>query len=353
MSGFAAPSIRAPSGFDAPKAIYYVLPLGEVDEAHARFACEAITRAHRLHCVILRARPVPSQALDRRRFQYDADRIVEGLFEQLPGDGMGMMALTNADLFEAGKSHFVFGLASLVDRVGIVSLARYRGPWWGEQENRARFFERAYKVIIHEVAHTLGLGHCPNPHCAMREDATLKALDESPRRFCKRCQATLKQSLSPDPGRWHYLRAHSHLNRAQLAQAVFHFERAAEIHPSDPRVLNDLGVAYLRRGDQARALWYLREAQRIAPLFPNARYNEGLIFLAARDPQRAEIAFERALEVDPAWSLAHRQLGELYHSEGRPSRALAHFEAYLQRYDDSDIEARVKMIKGGGAPAQP
>ncbi|MBU0553835.1 tetratricopeptide repeat protein [Myxococcota bacterium] len=330
-----------------------MLPLGEVDPAHVRFTCEAIRQTHHLQCVALRPHPLPSKALDRRRFQYDADIIVEGLFERLPGDGAGLLAITNSDLFEAGKSHFVFGLASLVDRVGIVSLARYRGAWWGEQENPARFYERAYKVIIHEVSHTLGLGHCPNPHCAMREDATLEALDDSPRRFCKRCQAALERNAKPEPGRWHYLRGHSHLNRAQLSQAVFHFERAAEIHPDDPRVLNDLGVAYLRRGDPSRALWCFRRAEDIAPRFPNARYNEGLIFLAAQDPKEAKVAFERALEVDPEWSLAHRQLGELYQSEGRPERALAHFEAYLRRHQDEAVEAQVKMIKGGGEAPLP
>ncbi len=341
---------EAPDLLSAPS--YYVQPVGTVAAEHARYACRVIAEAFEVRCKVQRTLPLPRRAFNARRNQYDADRLVKELFDELPADAVGLMALTNADLFDAGRTRFVFGLASLVDHVGVVSMARYRGQWWGHDEDRGRFYERLYKVLVHEAGHTLGLGHCPNRHCAMRDDTTLADLDASPRHFCERCRAAAEEGRASGPGtvRFHYTRAHGHLLRAQFARAVYHFERAVELDEGDPRLLNDLGVAYLRRGDRARALWSFRHAQRMDPGFAYAWYNEGLVFLSAADARSARTAFEQALEADPNWPLAHRQLGYLYaEAFTDPEAALRHFEAYLDTHgDDALVEERVRMIKGGG-----
>ncbi len=332
--------------------VYYVLPLGDVAPEHARYACRTIRDRFDVRCKVLRARPLPRRAFDARRNQYDADRLVQRLFNELPRDGAGLVGLTNGDLFDAGRSRFVFGLASLVDHVGVVSLARYRGHWWGRADVRARFYERFFKVLVHEVGHTLGLGHCPNRHCAMRDDTTLADLDGSPKRFCERCRGLAARGRAQGPGTvgWHYTRGHAHLQRGQFARAVYHLERAVELGPDVARVNNDLGVAYLRRGDRARALWQFRHAARLDPDFAYARYNEGLVFVAAGDPRTARDAFEAAVSIDPGWALAHRQLGYLYSEViGDPDAAVAHFEAYLAAHgDDTLVAERIRMIKGGG-----
>lgn len=336
--------------------VYYVISYGSVAAEHLRFACDAIEELFEIRCRVLRQRPLPPRTLDKARHQYNADQLVKGLFDELPSDAVGLMAITNADLFEPNRSRFVFGLASLVDHVGVVSLARYRGTWWGKSTDRTEFYERFYKVLIHEVGHTLGVGHCANRRCAMRDDRSLKDLDTSPQRFCAVCRQGIKVGRERVPGTamWHYMRGHSHLDRGQFARAVLHFERAVEASPANAQMLNDLGVALLRRGDRARALWHFREASALEPGFINALYNEGLVFVSAGDAGMARLAFEQVVATDAEWGLAHRQLGVLFQEAfNDQDRALEHFEAYLATHVDPAIEGRIKMIKGGGEASKP
>lgn len=333
---------------------YYVRPLGDVDPAQTRFACQTIRERFKLDCQVLRAHPLPRAALDAARAQYDADALIDALFRRAPEDAVGLVGITNADLFDTRHGRFVFGLASLIDRVAVVSLARYRGSWWGQSLDPRRFRDRYYKVVVHEVGHTLGLRHCERQVCAMRDDADIHALDASPRRFCSACRAAASEGARLGPGSpgWHYTRGHAHLHRGQFAQAVLHLEQAVELMPGDPRIANDLGVAYLRRGDRARALWQFRHATLLDPLFANSRYNEGLVFLGAGAVDAARLAFEHTLSVDPGWGLAHRQLGQIYQEHlADQGRALSHYAAYLDTHaDDFDIAERVRLIKGGGSP---
>jgi archaemetzincin len=333
---------------------YYVRPLGDVEAEQARFACQSIKERFKVDCVVLRAHPLPAKALNRRRHQYDAGALLDSLFRKAPDDAVGLVGVTNADLFDTRHGRFVFGLASLIDRVAVVSLARYRGSWWGQSFDPEHFAARYYKVLVHEVAHTLGLQHCERRTCAMRDDADIAALDASPRQFCSACQAAAAEGARlgyGSPG-WHYTRGHAHLHRGQFAQAVSHFELAADRMPDDPRIANDLGVAHLRRGDRAKALWLFRHAARLDPDFPNPRYNEGLVFLGAGAVDQARLAFEATLAIDAGWGMAHRQLGMIFQEFlQKPDKAVAHYDAYLDAHaDDYDVAERVRLIKGGGRP---
>jgi archaemetzincin len=336
-------------------AAYYVRALGPVAPDQLRYACRVIREKFSMPCRVMRAWPLPSSGLDLARNQYDADRLIDLVFRDLPPDGIGLIAITNADLREGARHHFVFGLASLVDHVGLVSLARLRETWWGSAPEPAIFRDRFYKVLIHEVGHTLGVPHCDDDRCAMRDDRVLADLDESPRRFCARCRAQLRSGVAQAPGtaRWHYLRGHSHLNRAELARAVYHFQRAVDIAPDNARHHNDLGVAYLRRGDRARALWCFRHAARLDREFAMAHYNEGLIHVGTGDAAMARRAFDAAARRAPGWAPPHRELGYLYAGAlAEPDRAVEHFEQYIVAAgEDPSVLEKLRLIKGGTVPA--
>lgn len=353
-----SPPIVPEGAWQARKAgsqpVYYVRAVGPVADHHAEFTCEVIREVFHIRCHIMPTLPLPAGAFDVERNQHDADALIDGLFRGIPDNAVGLMGITNADLYENGSGRFVFGLASVVDRVGVISLARYRGRWWDNPDDPVRFHELLYKVVIHEVGHTLGVqDHCPDTHCAMREDRTLEDLVESPSRICHRCWGRIRQGIRQTPGTAasHYLRGHSLMNRGQITEAVRHFEQAARLFPEDARFQNDLGVAYLRVNDRARALLHFREAARLNPEFPNPRFNESLIFASVGDVPMARRALEQALIADPDWALAHKHLGQLYlDALGDPERAAEHFERYLAAAGhDPLVESHLRVIKGGGA----
>jgi Flp pilus assembly protein TadD len=56
-------------------------------------------------------------------------------------------------------------------------------------------------------------------------------------------------------------------------EALFRFEKAAEIHPDDPQVQNDLAVAYESVGDTTHALAAYKRALELAPNDPKIKRN--------------------------------------------------------------------------------
>src|SRR5690606_37557080 len=78
----------------------------------------------------------------------------------------------------------VFGLGYRPGRASVVSGFRLGGA------GGAVRVDRLVKVAVHEVGHNLGLGHCPEPFCVMR-DATerVRTMDQVGRVPCVRCRA--------------------------------------------------------------------------------------------------------------------------------------------------------------------
>jgi archaemetzincin len=71
-----------------------------------------------------------------------------------------MIAITMTDLYPNESWNFVFGQASIENRVGVFSFARYHPSWRGGEadENTERLvLTRAAKVLTHETGHMFGI----------------------------------------------------------------------------------------------------------------------------------------------------------------------------------------------------
>jgi archaemetzincin len=98
-----------------------------------------------------------------------------------------MLALTSTDLWPGDGWNFVFGQASLRDRVGVWSTARF-----GDAEKSAQLLlRRVLHVATHETGHIFGIKHCTAYECCMNGANHQVEGDRSPLAFCCECDAKL------------------------------------------------------------------------------------------------------------------------------------------------------------------
>lgn len=96
--------------------------------------------------------------------------VLRWLQGHLPEDAFCLLGVTMEDLYPDPSWNFVFGEASLRERVGVFSFARYdpafyRGALEGDYQKL--LLRRSAKVLTHESAHMFGLAHCIYFKCVM------------------------------------------------------------------------------------------------------------------------------------------------------------------------------------------
>ena len=130
--------------------------------------------------------------------RYRADSIIRFLYAEKPDSIDIVLGLTHYDTSTTKKNADgtvkepkekytdwgIFGLGFIARGSCVVSTYRL-GRKVGESEK----IERMQKVCLHEVGHTLGLPHCPNQDCFMRDAAeSIKTIDYVGMELCKDCQ---------------------------------------------------------------------------------------------------------------------------------------------------------------------
>ena len=123
--------------------------------------------------------------------------------------------------------------------------------------------------------------------------------------------------------------AYTRLGR--MADAVAELEAADKIAPADPRVLFQLGGAYVETNDLDRAIAALEKGLATQPdlvqdeLAYSAVTTLGAVYFARGDNDKAQVQFDKALAARPGAPLASLGLGKVYVSQGDPARALQLF----------------------------
>ncbi len=138
-------------------------------------------------------------------------RRIEGIHEQIltgyvldkvlkprrPKDAVAVLGLTTSDLWPGEGWNFVFGQASLSDRVGVWSIARY-----GNLENPQMsgvVYRRTFLVAVHETGHMLGIQHCTAYECTMNGSNSLGEADRAPMWLCPECVQKVWWACHADP----------------------------------------------------------------------------------------------------------------------------------------------------------
>ncbi len=108
------------------------------------------------------------------------------LLPMFPKDATALIALTNEDLFPEQSKSYVFGEASLENRVGVWSLARL-----GETGDYNTFLRRTLKIAAHETGHMFSMRHCTKYECVMSGTNQLAETDSRPIDACPECMAKI------------------------------------------------------------------------------------------------------------------------------------------------------------------
>ncbi len=191
----------------AERRVLVVQPIGALGsggEKIVALTADYLTRHFGLPSRVAPAIDVPPTPAHASRKQFGTTQLLSGwLLEKvlpplLPKDAAALIGFTASDLWPGQGWNFVFGEASLSDRVGVWSLHRYGDATQSPQAFRLAL-ERALKIAVHETGHMFSLPHCTAYHCIQSGTNSLDETDESPLWLCPECLPKIAWATSTDP----------------------------------------------------------------------------------------------------------------------------------------------------------
>ncbi len=197
---------------DKTRKTLYIVPLGEFAEGEEETLIEPLREYSELYfsmpCKLL---PVQRDAEDlgittrinrnTNKSQWLSTDILKALPRMVPEDAFCLLAITKEDLYPEESWNFVFGQASLLNRVGVFSFARYDPAFFGRAEGKDNklVLKRSCSVLAHETGHMFGIFHCVYFHCIMNGSNNLPESDAAPMHLGPVCLRKLESSIGFDP----------------------------------------------------------------------------------------------------------------------------------------------------------
>ncbi len=134
--------------------------------------------------------PLPVEGWNPGRRQHLSSSIIAVLHRRKPAGVPLLLGVIDRDLY-LPPLNFVFGEADMGNGVAVISLARLSEEFYGRPPDDRLCRRRAATEAVHEVGHTLGLGHCPDERCVMHFSNPLTDTDRKGPGFCLRCRERL------------------------------------------------------------------------------------------------------------------------------------------------------------------
>jgi archaemetzincin len=177
----------------------YLQPIGSFGQADAPRLDELVRFAAAFFAIEITALPlidIAEEHIRNRRnpssgqTQLLTTDLLDLLRKRLPGDAFALLGITMTDLYPDPQWNFVFGQASLRDRVGVYSFARYNPAFYKEPhvsvvaDIHKLMLRRSCKVLAHEACHMFGVEHCIWYRCLMNGSNHLDEADARPLHLC-------------------------------------------------------------------------------------------------------------------------------------------------------------------------
>lgn len=184
----------------------YIQPIGKFDKKQKKvieFAAEYMEKFYNLPVKLLDLKHFEEPlSLENYRIhsEWKIKQIRTGyilekiLLPELPADAAAMIAFTSDDLYPDKNFNFVFGQASLENRVGVWSLYRL-----DDNADFKTFLKRTLKVSVHETGHMFSITHCTKFQCVMSGTNHLGETDKRPIDACPECMAKIVWMTKSDP----------------------------------------------------------------------------------------------------------------------------------------------------------
>ncbi len=137
----------------------------------------------------------PSWGMDQILTTYVLDDVLK---PRLPDDAAAYIAFTATDLWPGKGWNFVFGQASLSDRVGVWSIYRNGQPDKSDEDFRLCLL-RTLKTATHETGHMFSIQHCTAFECNMCGSNNREESDRKPLWLCPECVAKVWWATGADP----------------------------------------------------------------------------------------------------------------------------------------------------------
>ena len=199
-----------PNKPDGKRKIIYLLPLGDfpVDGAPpVELLREYASTYFAMEVRVLPRLSLGSAEITARRNPATDNRqilttdVLTVLKKQIPDDAFCLLGITMEDLYPEPSWNFVFGQASLRERVGVYSFARYDPAFYGRlrgDDHRKILLRRSCKVLAHETGHMFGLQHCIYYCCVFNGSNHLAESDARPMHECPVDVRKLQHSIGFD-----------------------------------------------------------------------------------------------------------------------------------------------------------
>ena len=200
-----------PNLLDDQRRLIYLQPIGDfaTEYAPSLEKLRDFTETYfTLETKLLPTLTIPADQVTTRvregteRPQWLAADILKILEPQLPPDAYCLVGVTLTDLYSLTTTTYVFGQASIRNRTGVFSFARFDPAFYDDPrlaDVETLILRRSCHTLAHEICHIFGMQHCIYFQCPVNGSNHLDESDSRPMQLCPVCLRKLHSTIGFDP----------------------------------------------------------------------------------------------------------------------------------------------------------